>query len=187
MKDTPEVTIHIGDVYASREPVVVKTVLGSCIAAVLIDPAAGVAGMNHFMLADPIGPADDRPARFGLHAMELLIGAIQRLGGQRRRLVAKLFGGGHVLRMAESDQSVPRRNVAFIERWCAEEHIPVLASDLGGFLARRVHLETWSGRVLVRKLGKRDLQLTRYEEEQARETAAAAPQAAGGEVTLFDD
>ncbi len=72
------------------------TILGSCVAACLHDPLAGVGGMNHFLL-----PGDDNEdpgnLRYGVHAMELLINALLGLGAKRDRIEAKLFGGAHVV------------------------------------------------------------------------------------------
>src|SRR5687767_7179011 len=92
----PRFTIHIGGVHASREPILLDTVLGSCISACVYDPVAGIGGMNHFML--PEGADADNPtsARYGVNAMELLISEIMKLGGTRKRFQAKIFGGGHV-------------------------------------------------------------------------------------------
>ena len=42
-----------GEFFVSREPMIVYTVLGSCISACIRDPIAGVGGMNHFMLPVP--------------------------------------------------------------------------------------------------------------------------------------
>ncbi|MGH7767165.1 MAG: chemotaxis protein CheD, partial [Candidatus Binatia bacterium] len=91
-----EVSIHIGGVFASRDPTVVRTVLGSCVSACLFDPLTNVGGMNHFMLPDG-EPDGDQPTRYGINAMEVLINEIMKLGGERRRLRAKVFGAGHVL------------------------------------------------------------------------------------------
>jgi chemotaxis receptor (MCP) glutamine deamidase CheD len=78
------VNVSIGDVYASAQGVEIRTVLGSCVAACLYDPVTGVGGMNHFLL--PYGDAAQDPGRYGEHAMDLLIGALQRLGAPRGRL-----------------------------------------------------------------------------------------------------
>ena len=76
-----EVSIHIGGVFASREPAVVRTVLGSCVSACLFDPLTNVGGMNHFML--PTGDqGGDLPTRYGINAMEMLINEIMKLGGE---------------------------------------------------------------------------------------------------------
>jgi chemotaxis receptor (MCP) glutamine deamidase CheD len=90
-----EAVIHIGGVRAAREPSVLKTVLGSCIAVCLTDPVARIGGMNHFMLPAP-GDGSEEPwgaARYGIHAMDLLVGAMLKAGADRLRLQARLFGG----------------------------------------------------------------------------------------------
>jgi chemotaxis protein CheD len=180
-----EITIYIGGLHISREPALIKTVLGSCIAVCLHDPEAHVGGMNHFMLP---APSEQRqvaqPSRFGVHAMELLIGGLQRLGGDRRRLRAKLFGGGHVLGTAESERSVPRRNIDFILRYMEIEGIPVVSQDLGGYQARRVHYYTESGKVFVKRLGQAAIQHV----SQPERAAARRPETgAYGPVILFEE
>ncbi|MFB3818741.1 MAG: chemotaxis protein CheD [Candidatus Methylomirabilales bacterium] len=145
--------IYVGDVWASREPVVIGTLLGSCIAACLRDPVSGVGGMNHFMLPEATdGIGAEHVARFGVQAMELLIGRMQKLGAQRARLEAKAFGGGHVLQIPASATGVPERNIQFIRTFLREEGIPLLAQDLGGHAARQVLFHTGSGRVRLRRL-----------------------------------
>lgn len=151
-----EITLHVGGVYASKEPVVVRTILGSCISVCLIDPLARIGGMNHFML-----PADPQPhrnghdaesARFGVHAMELLIGAMQKLGADRRRLAAKVFGGGNILWALNHSNGVPQQNIRFIQWFMQTEQIQVLSQDVGGRFPRQVRFHTDTGRALVRKL-----------------------------------
>jgi chemotaxis receptor (MCP) glutamine deamidase CheD len=182
-----EVIIYIGGVFASRDGAVVKTLLGSCIATCLWDPQNGVGGMNHFMLPRPAnGDSAGDLSRFGVHAMELLIGRIQRLGGDRRRLQAKLFGGGHVLQMAGAGASVPEQNIRFIRHFMADEGIPVVARDLGGTAARQVMFHTDSGKALLKRLPATQ-DLARIEVERAHQREAGRIQAQTGAVTLFDD
>ncbi len=144
------VNVSIGDVYASDEGVEIRTVLGSCVAACLFDPEARVGGMNHFML--PHGDGGDDPGRYGEHAMDLLIGALQRLGASRQRLCAKVFGGGHVLAVPNRDDSVAARNVRFIDEFLADEGLVVVARDLGGVHPRQLRFNAATGRAQVRRL-----------------------------------
>lgn len=186
MRHKAQVSIHIGGVFAAREPTVIKTLLGSCIAACLRDPVTGVGGMNHFMLpAAPNGDREDNPARFGLHAMELLIGQIQKLGGERGRLQAKVFGGGHVLQIAESANGVPQQNIRFIREFLRMEEIPLLAHDLGGRTARYVFFDTVSGKVRLRRLSSVTSVTTVVEREH--EATAQREVERYGDITLFDD
>jgi chemotaxis protein CheD len=91
------VQVTQGDAHVSIDPgEVLTTVLGSCIAACIRDPEAGVGGMNHFLLPDGAG-ADQGALRFGVNAMEILINGLLQRGAQRHRLEAKLFGGASVI------------------------------------------------------------------------------------------
>jgi chemotaxis receptor (MCP) glutamine deamidase CheD len=188
MVERPEVVIHIGQVYATREPTVIKTVLGSCIAACLFDPVARIGGMNHFMLPAPEVPTAHDPdvSRFGVHAMDLLIGALQRAGGERGRLQAKVFGGGHVLRIAVNGNSVPERNIRFIEKFLQTERITVASRDLGGYLPRRIQFQTDTGRVLVKRLGQQTVRQTRAEEKEHLQEIGQVSRRFGP-TTLFED
>lgn len=187
MIERPEVTIHIGQVYATREPTVIKTILGSCIAVCLLDPVTHVGGMNHFMLPAPGSASEDRVdgSQFGIHAMDLLIGAIQKAGGERRSLLAKLFGGAQVLRLGGNGRSVPEQNIDFVEGFMRTEGITVVSRDLGGYLPRRIHFHTETGKVFVKRLGQHVLRETRTEEREVlRIMSQEAPHF--GPITLFD-
>jgi chemotaxis receptor (MCP) glutamine deamidase CheD len=184
--------IHIGGIFASGEPAVVRTVLGSCVAVCLRDPRSQIGGMNHFML--PQGGSDDLvSARYGVHAMELLINDCMKLGADRRRFEAKVFGGGHVLQMRESDGNVPQRNIMFALQFLDTENIPIVARDLGGYAAREVLFFTDSGRILLKRLQKTGSDTSRVivealdKEERAglRMVHAAQPAEADANVTLF--
>lgn len=178
-----QVVIYIGDVHASREPTTIRTTLGSCISACLWDPETAVGGMNHFMLPRGLGEAGIDSARFGVHAMDLLIGEIMKSGGDRRRLRAKIFGGAHVLDLADGHDTVPRQNVRFIRQFLAADGIPIVGEDLGGDAPRQVIFHTATGGAWVKRVPSARVQ----QEVLKRERVAAAPAPAPnyGEVTLF--
>jgi len=176
-------SIHIGGVFASAKPYVVRTVLGSCIAVCLRDPISLVGGMNHFML--PSGSANSLiPTSFGVHAMELLINRCMGLGSDRNRLEAKIFGGAHVLRIKESSENVPAVNIKFAREFLQTEGIPVVSHDLGGYSAREVYFFTDTGRTVLRRLPATGI----AEEEAAvfqRKQRILTPVVADDNVTLF--
>ena len=186
MTEAQAVTIFIGGVFASRDGAVVTTLLGSCVAACVWDAQARVGGMNHFMLPSCANSqVEETPARFGVHAMELVIGEIQKLGGQRHRLQAKVFGGGHVLDIEGVGPSVPEQNIRFIREFMAAEGIPLMAQDLGGRAARQVRFHTDTGKALVKRLRGANEPTSADEREHERE-ALGLLQRSGG-ITLFDD
>lgn len=145
-------SITVGGVFASREPAVVRTLLGSCVAACLYDPVAGVGGMNHFLL--PEGPAHDarETTRYGVHAMEVLINELMHRGADRRRLRAKAFGASEAIRHVVLSREVQRRNAGFIRDFLAVEGIPLENALLGGPRPLEVLFATDSGKAFVRAL-----------------------------------
>ena len=147
---THAIRILPADYLATDQPVALVTLLGSCVAACLYDPALALGGMNHFML--PGGDVNDATsARYGVNAMELLINALLKRGARRQRLLAKVFGGGNVLSGFHSDP-IGTRNAGFVADYLAAERIPVVASDLGDNQARKVCFFVQTGRSLVKRL-----------------------------------
>lgn len=179
-----DVTIYIGGVHASDTPTLVKTLLGSCIAVCLWDPVTRVGGMNHFMLPHGGGSGFGEDAtRFGVHAMDRLIGATMKSGGDRRRLVAKVFGGAHVLQIRESVDSVPQQNIQFIRSFLSAESLPVLGEDVGGHHPRHVHFHTGTGIARVKRVTSAGAQARLVERERVQERADESSRY--GTVELF--
>ena len=144
-------SIIVGEVCASNQPIWISTVLGSCVATCLYDEVAGVGGMNHFMLPESRG--NPRAcASFGIHAMEMLINEIMRYGGDRRRLKAKFFGGGAVVRSQAKSWNIGEQNVEFARTFLDTERIPIVAEHVGGTCGMRVQFHTQSAKVLVRPI-----------------------------------
>ncbi|MDO5642921.1 MAG: chemotaxis protein CheD [Paracoccus sp. (in: a-proteobacteria)] len=124
-----------------REPdLCLTTVLGSCISVCLFDTRMQAGGMNHFLLAS--GPAGSASASYGTHAMALIIEGLLKLGAERARLRAHVFGGASMYR---SMRDPGRMNSDFIARFLGGERIPVLTSSTGGTCARRVEFWPASG------------------------------------------
>ena len=139
--------VHIvqGEQRVSRDPDErVATLLGSCVAACLHDPVAGIGGMNHFLL-----PGDDETGdrghaeRFGVHAMELLVNALLSRGAARSRLEAKLFGGADTM---NGLSGIGAQNAGFATRFLERESIRLASTCLGGERGRRVQFWPVSGR-----------------------------------------
>lgn len=139
--------------YVTDQPFVLTTVLGSCVAACLRDAAAGVAGMNHFMLPDP-GSAESARIRsmvYGGHAMNRLVDALIAQGARRERLEAKVFGGANVLADMRNVR-IGDANAEFVRDYLERAGIPIVAEDLGGTWPRQLQYAAGTGRARVRRL-----------------------------------
>jgi len=175
------VRILTGDVAASATPVILHTLLGSCVAVCLHDPLLRIGGMNHILL--PGGRGHCLGARFGVHAMELLINQLMNLGVDRARLVAKAFGGAAVL-PGMKRTSIGNDNAKFVHDFLSTERIPLLAERLGGSHAVHVCFDTHSGKVRLRSAdGSRLQKIIRVEDIYRR--THFAEKYFSGEITLF--
>jgi len=168
-----------------RADLALATLLGSCVAACICDPRAGIGGLNHFLLPDVGGgatPCDAaNAARYGVHAMELLIDEIVRQGGARPRLQAKLFGGANVTAMSPAIP-VGERNRNFAFDFLRRAGIPVTAANLGGERARWVFFTPADNKVLVQVLDGDDADRVRREEAWLQHQTGAAPVSGGAGV-----
>ena len=144
----PSRPVNIGAVEASRVPLRLHTVLGSCVSVCLYEPKMRAGGMNHILV--PSSHSDSRCAtRCGVEAMELLINSLMKLGADRRRFVAKAFGGGNVLPVFR-EPTIGDLNAMFVRAFLRTEGIPLVAERLGGDRAVRINFYTDSGRALIR-------------------------------------
>jgi chemotaxis receptor (MCP) glutamine deamidase CheD len=174
--------IIVGETYASGVPSTVSTVLGSCVSACLFDPVQRVGGMNHFLLPDG-GPDGGASARYGAYAMDLLINELMRLGADRSRLVAKVFGAAHTTGSAE----VSRRNREFVRQYLAREQIPVLAERLGADRGMELRFETHTGRARFRYLPQLAQTVLDQERRLLLQIATEIQQAVEASFDLFRD
>jgi chemotaxis protein CheD len=146
-----------GEFYVTTHGELIATVLGSCVTACIRDPAIGVGGINHFMLPyfnnthnhgwehTPVS----LETRYGNIAMEKLINAILKAGGNRKNLEIKLFGGGRVLDMRTD---IGEKNIEFVKQYLIKENLSVVAEDVGGRHPRKLQYFPYTGRVRVKKL-----------------------------------
>jgi chemotaxis protein CheD len=177
------VKILPGQYHAARQGAI-TTVLGSCVSTCLWDPVERIGGMNHFMLPGDAASAGSpwaASARFGVYAMEVLINDMIKLGADRRRLVAKVFGGAQLL--AGFDRlDVGAKNSEFVLEFLRVEGIRVLAQDLLDVCPRKVHFFVDTGKVQVKRVG---LAPSEPVQKREREYLRRLDVRRGGDVEIF--
>jgi len=181
-----QVAIHIGGLYATGNPVVIETVLGSCVATCLYDPVSRVGGMNHILLpGKPDIKHFNDDARYGINAMELLINKITGLGGCRQQLVAKVFGGSHLFPSIPEENGTGIKNITFVMKFLKREKIKIISKNTGGHDSRRIYFHTDTGDVFLKRINTvnyskvvmKELEYLKRIQNKIRKP---------GEITLFD-
>jgi chemotaxis protein CheD len=169
-----------GEYYVSADPLVIQTVLGSCIAACIWDPRVRVGGMNHFML--PEGGSDSG-GRYGSYAMELLINELMKQGARRETMQAKVFGGGQVM-SSFTTMNVGERNTSFVLDYLQTERIAVVSKDVLDIHPRKVCFFPSTGKAMVKRLAHSHPE-TLETQERKGSAATVVTTTAGGSIDLF--
>jgi len=151
----PLVNLAPGDLYVSREPTVVSTVLGSCVAVCLHSPRHEVGAICHGILPRGKGDRSDC-GRFVDCALEYMLNDLySRFGVESHELVAKLFGGAMNLSGPNGRPpaiNVGDRNIDAARKTLQRHRLQIAAEQVGGGVGRRLLFFTHTGRVLLKRL-----------------------------------
>lgn len=157
--ELPQVHLSPGQLLVTREPKVVATVLGSCVAVTMFDRQSGFAAICHAMLAapqptEPVRPTDPQRFRYVALVLPAMIGAYRRAGVRPRAIEVKLFGGGNVIGESRSEDPhwIGGGNVATARRLLEEADLVISAENTGGRRGRKILFNTGTGEVLHKYL-----------------------------------
>lgn len=146
------VKILPGEYHATNDSTVITTVLGSCVSVCLHDATNGVGGMNHYMLPGDSGVSgtlETGSARYGIHAMKLLVEHVIQLGATHANLEAKVFGAGRVM---DGMSDIGRQNADFALRYLKDRRIRITAVDVGDTFPRKIYFSPATGQAFVKRI-----------------------------------
>lgn len=147
------VGISLGGIYMTEEDEIITTVLGSCISVCARDVMTGIAGMNHFMI--PGNKADIRNSsghalfQYGLYSMDYMLNKILHLGGSKKHIEIKIFGGGA---MISADGDVGKNNIRFVKNYINLKGFKLVSEDVGGSHPRKINYIPRTGKVMVKRM-----------------------------------
>ena len=166
-----------------------STLLGSCVAVCLFDPALKIGGINHFMLPNMQRSADSEVDSLlsGDYAMEALLNALLGQGARKPRLQAKAFGGGTIIDSDASAPNIGMRNASFAKEWLQREGIPLLSSDFLGPWSRKIIFLPFNGEAFCKRLvtNMATASVIAREERTYAETLLQKPKTVDKKIELF--
>ena len=152
-----EILVRVADLRVGpADSVLITLGLGSCVAIVLHDPAAGVGGLAHVLLPSrSLSRTGENPGRFPQTAIPATLEAMAALGAERRRMVARLVGGAAMFAALAPSGSMQMgdRNVIASREVLSSLAIPIVGELVGGSVGRSVWFHVREGRVVVRIVG----------------------------------
>jgi chemotaxis protein CheD len=146
------------NIFVSKDPVEVITILGSCISVCLWDIKEKIGGINHFMLPLWDGRELATP-KYGNIAIERLLLKMNQLGSQKKNIIAKIFGGSESIPFSNSVYRVGERNIEIAKRILMEERIQITGESTGSTLARRILFHTSTGEVKMKYINSQVYQI----------------------------
>jgi chemotaxis protein CheD len=146
MENLPVHFLYPAELFVSKTPHQINTILGSCVAVCLFDPVLHIGGINHFMLPYWNGQGLASP-KYGNIAIEKLLDKMLALGSNKNNLKAKIFGGGEVIETQIVQFHIGARNIEVAKLLLDEKKIPIVSSSVGGKLGRKIEFVTSTGEV----------------------------------------
>lgn len=158
--ELPQVHLSPGQLIVTREPKIVMTVLGSCVAVTMFDRLSGLAAICHAMLAQPHAAAepfhggDPMRFRYMSEALPAMLGAYRRAGILRQTIEVKVFGGGNVIGEGHTRDPhwIGGANVAAARRLLEGAGLIVAAENTGGRCGSKILFNTATGAVFHKHL-----------------------------------
>jgi len=145
--------LYPSTLFACREPFIVNTILGSCVAVCFYDTVWKFGGINHYMLPFWNGQGLASP-KFGNIAINKLLEKMLVLGSNQKNIIAKVFGGGNILEGSTSQFMIGDRNVTVAKDMLMELKIQIVSQSVGGTLGRKIQFNVVTGEVKQKMIDK---------------------------------
>lgn len=158
METQEKIITGIADIKVAKNPSVIMTNLGSCIAVCLYDQKKMAGGMLHLMMAEA-GSAREKEgfkvAKYADTGIPMLLNEMKKnFGSTPADLVAKIFGGAKILQKVSKD--IGRENEEKVRQILKECGIPLRAQKTGGEKGYKVSFNLATGKVLCQIFGEQE-------------------------------
>lgn len=141
-----------GELIVSRHPILVSTILGSCVAVTMYAQRKRIGAICHAMF--PTNPTGSANVQYVDSAIYYLYGKMTEYTA-KSELIVKLFGGARVLAASEYGEdrkAIGEQNIAQAQQTLAELGLAIAKSDIGGLRGRKLVFSIRTGDVYLRKL-----------------------------------
>lgn len=154
------INIKVAEYAVGKEDATIETSsIGSCVVVCLYDELLKIGGMAHSMLPsrdegddtkNKINDSIIRKAKYVDEAIDYMVSEIEKLGGNRSRLKAKIIGGAEMFHfLAKSHTGVGQENIAVAHEKLKELKIPIISEDTGGSVGRSANFNIENGVLAV--------------------------------------
>ena len=174
MTDINKVFLLPGEYMVSKQPHLISTLLGSCVAVCLYHPQHHFGGINHYML--PTSANKERNGKYGDYAINLLLQFMERACGSLSGVEAMIFGGANVIGSIStgSGPTIGGRNIALAQELMKKNGIKVTKEQVGGTAGLKIFYQNWDNQVRVETMNSRNMSDSLIVKEESARTPVAA-------------
>jgi chemotaxis protein CheD len=141
-----------GEFYVGEEPAEISTILGSCVSVTIFSVRKGIGGMCHAQLPRNRSSRTSDRFRYVDSSIYSMLHEFEQMGVNRTEMVVNLLGGADVLE-SSLPISIGRKNIETALEIIAKENLYLARSDVGGKRGRKIHFDTRTGKILLKRLG----------------------------------
>ncbi len=139
-----EHALNLGDFIVTKDPVNIACYgLGSCVGLFIYDRINKISAAAHVVLSDELEKHTTYNAKT---AFEKLIEEIEKIGGNKNALRAKIVGGANLF---NSGFKTGERNVDALRKLILDNKIFLAGQDVGGNKSRTARFNTLNGDLSV--------------------------------------
>jgi putative nucleotidyltransferase with HDIG domain len=137
--------VSAGSYFVGRkQPLVLEAFLGTCVGVAMVDAQAGVGGLAHFLLPEPVSlQSAFQPEKYAASGMPVFLKALYAAGAQRENLQATMAGGALVGPLDDLDLNldIGGRTAETVETILKDEGIPINKAETGGVFSCCIQLD----------------------------------------------
>ncbi|WP_136514283.1 chemotaxis protein CheD [Geomonas edaphica] len=146
-----------GQIVVSSQPLLVTTLLGSCVAVTMFCARLKTGGICHAQLPtyrEREEEGQTHPGRFMDSALTEMLARLLERGALAGELEVKIFGGSDMFQGRGRGRAVGRQNAEMALTMLARESIKVVNQDLFGERGRKIIFHTHTGAVFLKRLNR---------------------------------
>ncbi|MBE9546078.1 MAG: chemotaxis protein CheD [Proteobacteria bacterium] len=142
-----EYYLNPGYIFLNREPSIISTALGSCVAVSLWDRKRNYGGMAHYLY--PFTDSkEEATARYGNVAVNYLVRMFLEEGADKKNIEAQIFGGASLQQSTECER-IAKENIRIARSILKRFRIRIISEDVGGDIGRKLVYNTLSNEAIV--------------------------------------
>jgi putative nucleotidyltransferase with HDIG domain len=145
--------VAAGSYYAGNvKSLILHAYLGTCVGVALYDSEAGIGGLIHLLLPEPISQSETfHPGKYASIGFPIFLKALYDAGASAKNLKACIAGGALVgpLKNYDLELDIGGRTVERVMQFITDEKIQIEKSETGGFFSccLSVNMQNWNCRI----------------------------------------